>query len=174
MENTYAIELTQLESLYLSDALSMFTQGPPDALPSQASPYPGLLLKIGSAVLETEQRKAPVVVEVTIGELWIIREVAKSSVVVGNERVGLTLLLKIYGGIRTLAADSDVQLMVSAFGESMVDEPERSQFTAQLNQIRSGEDIGTGGKSNDNRETEDNSHKSSDTNENRSDNDASA
>ena len=174
MENTYAIELTQLESLYLSDALSMFTQGPPDALPNQVSPYPDLLLKIGSAVLETEQRKAPVVVELTIEELWIIREVAKSSVVVGNERVGLSLLLKIYGGIRTLAADSDVQLMVTAFGESMVDEPERSQFTVQLNQIRSGGDVGIGDESNDNRETEDNSHKSNDTNENRSDNDASA
>jgi len=54
MLDTFAIELTQLESLYLSDSISMFMQGTPDALPGQAMPFPNLLLKIGGAVLEEE------------------------------------------------------------------------------------------------------------------------
>ena len=144
MDTTYAIQLTQLESLYLSDALSMFTQGPPDALPGQAAPYPNLLLKIGGAVLETQQRSAPVSLSLSPCELWVIREVAKSSVVVGNERVGLSLLTKVYEGIRALAAQSDVQSVVNAFGEVVDDEPGKGEYVAQLKQIGRNEGLESG------------------------------
>jgi len=106
MPNTYAVQLTQLESLYLSDSMSMFTQGPPDALPGQVSPYPTLIQKIGGAVLETHQHKRAVTVQFDLGELWMVREVIRSSVVIGNERVGLKLLLKVYRGLRALSAES--------------------------------------------------------------------
>ena len=49
---------------------------------------PDLLLKIGGAVLETDQHDVPAVVYLSLAELWMIREVTKSSVVVGSERVG--------------------------------------------------------------------------------------
>ena len=136
MPANYPVLLTQLETLYLSDALSMFTQGPPDALPGQASPYPNLLLKICGAVLESEQQKAPVNVHLSLNELWMIRESAKTSVVVGNERVGLSLLLKVYSGIRALTAESDMQSVVNTFGEVAVDEPGKSEYAAKLEQIK--------------------------------------
>ena len=139
MEATYPIELTLLEGLYLSDSLSMFSQGPPDVLSEQASPYPNLLLKIGSAVLELDQQETPVSVCLGLNELWMIREVAKSSAVIGGERVGINLLLKVYRGIRNLTAGSDVDSAVSSFGEVAEDEPGKDEYTAELSKIRDGE-----------------------------------
>ena len=135
MVATYSIQLTQLEGLYLSDALSMFTQGPPDEL-GQGSPYPDLLLKIGSAVLETAQYKAPVTVHLSLVELWMVREVAKSSVVVGNERVGLSLLLKAYEGLRALVAQADMQGLVDDFGEVTGFEPGKADYATQMAQLK--------------------------------------
>jgi hypothetical protein len=149
MSNTYAVQLTQLESLYLSDSMSMFTQGPPDALPGQVSPYPALILKIGGAVLETYQHQRPVTVHLDIGELWMVREVTKSSVVIGSERVGLNLLLKVYKGIRALSAESDMQSVVNFYGEVIDDEPGRSKYAAQLERIKGGGELDSGDVSSD-------------------------
>ncbi len=145
MSDTYPIELSHLESLFLSDSLSIFTQGPPDAPLNQLSPYPTLLLKIGGAVLETEQLKAAAKVSMGLTELWMIREVTKSSVVVGSERVGLNLLLKVYEGIRALSAEPDMQSVVSVFGEVLEDEPGKKEFAAQLERIREGGELESGG-----------------------------
>lgn len=145
MPNTFGIQLTQLESLYLSDSISMFMQGTPDALPGQTMPYPNLLLKIGGAVLETEQQKAEAMIHVSLADLWVIREVTKSSAVIGSERVGLNLLLKVYTGIRELSAETDMQFVVSAFGEVMEDEPGKSEYSVQLERIRNGGELYSGG-----------------------------
>ncbi|MCI0438693.1 MAG: hypothetical protein L0177_06125 [Chloroflexi bacterium] len=135
MANTYSLQLTQLESLYLSDALSMFTQPPPDEA-GQGTPYPNLLLKIGGAILEGDRTKAPSTVNLSLPELWIVREVAKSSVVVGNERVGLSLLLKTYEGLRALVAESDMQSVVDDLGEVEDDEPGKADYAARLAQLK--------------------------------------
>ena len=135
---TCALEITQMESLYLSDSLSMFMQGPPDSIPGQASPYPTLLLKIGGAVLETDQQKHPVSIQVGLPELWVLRELTKSSVVMGSERVGLNLLIKVYAGIQVLAAESDVHSAVSVFGEVIDVEPGKNEYATQLERIRNG------------------------------------
>jgi hypothetical protein len=145
MPNTYPMQLTQLESLYLSDSISMFTQGPPDALPGQMSPFPNLLLKIGGAVLETEQQKSAATVHFNLSELWMIREITKSSAVVGSERVGLNLLMKIYNGIRALSADADMQSVVNYFGEVIDNEPGKSEYAAQLERIKEGGELSSGG-----------------------------
>ena len=145
MSDTYPIELSHLESLFLSDSLSIFTQGPPDAPLNQLSPYPTLLLKIGGAVLETEQLKCSAKVSMAIAELWMIREVTKSSVVVGSERVGLNLLLKVYEGIRSLSAEPGMQSVVSVFGEVLENEPGKKEFAAQLERIREGGELESGG-----------------------------
>ncbi len=172
MATTYPIQLSQLESLYLSDAMSMFTQGPPDALPDQASPYPTLLLKIGSAILESEQHKAPATVYLSLGDLWTMREVAKSSVVVGGERVGLNLLLKIYAGIRALTAEFDMHSLVSNFGETAHDEAGKSEYSAQLAKIKDGKDFDVEDESDNEGEEDGTSHKSGSTNQNGADNGA--
>lgn len=148
MPNTYPIQLTQLESLYLSDSISMFTQGPPDALPGQISPFPNLLLKIGGAVLETEQQKSPATAHLNLSELWMIREITKSSAVIGSERVGLNLLMKIYNGIRALSADADMQSVVNYFGEVIDNEPGKSEYAAQLERIKDGGELSSGGVNN--------------------------
>ena len=174
MATTYPVQLTQLECLYISDTLSMFTQGPPDELPSQGSPYPNLLLKIGSAVLETEQQKAPVELQFSLNELWVIREIAKSSVVVGGERVGLNLLLKIYQGIRALIAESDVQAVVNDLGEVLDYEPGKVEYAIQLANIKNNEyqDSSGNGGSDDGSEIIGGNYESNDSNESRPDNDA--
>ena len=145
MSDTYPMELSHLESLFLSDSLSIFTQAPPDAPINQLSPYPTLLLKIGGAVLETEQLKAPAQLSLGLAELWMIREVTKSSVVVGSERVGLNLLIKVYEAIRALSAEPDMQSVVSAFGEVLEVEPGKKEFAAQLERIREGVQLESGG-----------------------------
>lgn len=146
MKATYPVEITQLEGLFLSDALSMFSQGPPDAMSEQASPYPDLLLKIGSAVLELDRNKTPVTVCFDLNELWMMREVSKSSVVVGGERVGINLLVKVYSAIRSLSAGSDVDSAVDNFGEVSVEEPGKEVYASQLSQIRDNADRSEGGQ----------------------------
>lgn len=138
MAATYPIELTQLEGFYLSDALSMFAQGPPDEA-VHGAPYPNLLLKIGGAILETDKSKAPATVHLTLAELWVMREVAKSSVVIGNERVGLSLMLKAYEGLRALVAESDMQGLVGDMGEVKDDEPGKASYAARLAKLRDGQ-----------------------------------
>lgn len=176
MQSTFAIQLTQLESLYLSDSISMFMQGTPDSLPGQTMPYPNLLLKIGGAVLETEQLRDTATVHVSLADLWIIREVTKSSAVIGSERVGLNLLMKAYTGILALSAETDMQSVVSAFGEVIDDEPGKSEYSAQLERIRNGGDLSplqTGGDDDErNADQGDGDEQPHDADENRPDHDA--
>ena len=89
--------------------------------------------------------KAAAEVSMTIAELWMIREITKSSVVVGSERVGLNLLLKVYEGIRALSAEPDMQSVVSAFGEVLENEPGKKEFAVQLERIREGGELESGG-----------------------------
>ena len=154
MKTSYLIKLTLLESLYLSDSLSMFTQGPPEVLSESASPLPELLLKIGAAVLETDRTKEPVEVALSLHELWIVREVAKSSVVVGSERVGLNLVIKVYEGLRQFAAAPDVDSVVGAFGEVSRNEPDRREYEAKLRALSGKEDLESGGRSDDETDSE--------------------
>lgn len=96
----YKLILTPLEVGYLSDALSAYA-GP---LPgTRTTPYPDLLKKVGSAFLEVNNEKhdgnETTFIMVTLDELWIIREFAKTSVMVGNEKVGMSLAVKSYSGI---------------------------------------------------------------------------
>lgn len=173
MLSTFAIELTQLESLYLSDSISMFMQGTPDALPGQAMPFPNLLLKIGGAVLETAGQRDTAIAHVSLADLWVIREITKSSVVVGSERVGMNLLFKAYTGILALCAESDMQSVVSTYGEVIDDEPGKSEYSAILELIKNGGELVPGGDDdlrNTNQTHGDN--QSNDADENRPDHDA--
>ncbi|HZX50297.1 MAG TPA: hypothetical protein VFE94_04125 [Candidatus Paceibacterota bacterium] len=134
--DTFPMELTPGEILYLSDHLSMFGQGPPDALPGQNSPYPQLLTKICSALLETVSTEKPTTVRMELSELWIIREVAKSNVMVGHEQVGLQLVGKVCAGILGLTANEYVEEAVKQWGE--VAEDELSFEQAQATKTKGG------------------------------------
>ncbi|KKK44353.1 hypothetical protein LCGC14_3167250, partial [marine sediment metagenome] len=97
MEKTYPIVIGAPEALYLSDAVSMFTKGPPLAGDEQSGVFPRLLVKIGACVLYTDTNKGTAAtLELTDDELWAVREVAKSSVYIGSEKVGLKLLVKVF------------------------------------------------------------------------------
>ena len=154
MNTSYSIQLTLLESLYLSDSLSMFTQGPPEVLSESASTIQDLLLKVGAVVLETDRTKEPVDVALALHELWIVREVAKSSVVVGSERVGLNLVIKVYEGLRHLAAAADVDSVVGALGEVTRNEPDRREYEEKLRALSGKGDLESGGGSDDETDSE--------------------
>ena len=153
VKTSYSIQLTLLESLYLSDSLSMFAQGPPEVL-SETTSLQDLLLKVGAAVLETDRTKEPVDVALALHELWIVREVAKSSVVVGSERVGLNLVIKVYEGLRHFAAAADVDSVVGALGEVSRNEPDRREYEAKLRTLSENGDLESGGGSDDETDSE--------------------
>ena len=105
----YKTEITYNEGLYLSSVLSMHHKGPPDSTYDVI--YPNLLLKLGGAILESNESetKRPATVHLTEQELWVVREMAKSHVTVGTEKVGLNLLIKAYTGLLQLRAESVTQ-----------------------------------------------------------------
>lgn len=131
---TYPIEITKLESVYLSDAISVFAPGPPGTGDHEA--YPMLLMKILSAFLEADTDGQPVVIHVSQAELWMIREVAKSSVMIGAEKVGLNLLTKVAKGLLAVTADADVHDAVARFGETRLQEPGKAKYVSKLRKLR--------------------------------------
>lgn len=94
----------------------MHSPGPAD---NQECIYPDLLLKLGSVVVELDARREQAnqgdkgdksidgkgdsvlsaEAALTEGELWCVRECAKSTVMYGNEAVGISLLVKAYKGL---------------------------------------------------------------------------
>lgn len=112
----HTVEITFREALYLSDALSCHAEGPK----GQGSAYPDLLLKLGSAILQADPESSPVgekpavMVAFSWPELWIIREAAKTSAAVGQERVGFNLLRKVYRALQTLSAEMEAGSALAA------------------------------------------------------------
>ncbi len=126
-----ALELTRAECLYLSDVLSFQASGP-----RQEGDGAGLLLKIGAAFLETAPEKPPVSIQVSGDELWMIREVAKSGVALGTEKVGLNLMAKVYQGLLSLYAQPELKSVIELLGESTTEEPERAKYQQRLEQFQ--------------------------------------
>ena len=91
------MKLTHAEALYLYDTLYLPEGGSRD-----------LLLKVGGAIMLTKDR-GDTNVEFTLSELWSIREQAKSSVVVGQEKVGLNLIYKLAPLLGKLMRGYDIE-----------------------------------------------------------------
>lgn len=87
-----------------------------------------LLLKIGGAILAIEEDKAITSIDVclTEEELWVIREVAKSSVKVGNEQVGLNLKKKVYRALREIGGKDFTEEL--PFSSEPIDETWREKL----------------------------------------------
>lgn len=118
----YAVELTRKEALFLSDQISAFS--PPPEMETQSwPPLRELVLKLGAVLHEHHDDRTPCVVHFTGPELWLMREYAKSTVMVGGEKVGLELLMKIYQGLLAIAADVEIDAAVNQCGEVVQDEP---------------------------------------------------
>lgn len=130
---TVPIELTRNEAMYLSDALSFASRGPRE---QTEGAYPTLLLKIGAAFLESAPEKPPVTVHFTPDELWMLREVSKSGVALGTEKVGLNLLTKVYAALLSVDAAAQVESAVSMLGETETDEPNKASYREQLERLR--------------------------------------
>ncbi len=147
MTDTYPLKLTLLESFYLSDAISEHTPNlpPPDG---EFHAYRDFIPKLGGAVLEIEQTKKDVTVEMTNTELRIIREVSKSSVMYGSEKVGMNLMLKVYKGLRTLAADGYIN-----DNDGMEEGPKltKSELQSKMNEFNRQEGLTQEGNSDDER-----------------------
>ena len=108
-EPSYTLRLTVKEILFIDDSLSLLvstadqsrTVALRSTMPSNTIGSPiDFIQKIGVAVLEITTRDFPkngkVTVEVSDMELLLLREIAKSHILLGDDVVGLTLKTKVY------------------------------------------------------------------------------
>jgi len=107
------LPLTRNEALYLSDSITLLMEHIPEQgrihvparqlMPQAGVPVPlDLIQKIGLAVLLTtntleEEEDTLYEIEVTVADLFLLRECCQSFIKVNNELVGFNLLRKIYG-----------------------------------------------------------------------------
>lgn len=100
METTHIIKMTNGELLFLDDSFSTLMPWPEEIKFNPAD----VLRKIGHGLEATAPPlgtpKAEV--EITVGEAWMIREVAKSYAAMGTEKVGLNLKAKAFEAIFAL------------------------------------------------------------------------
>ena len=104
------VSLTKLELLYIDDNLT------PEIVDTSQTNRPqfssgaigttrDFISLIGSSIVDLEESKSDAMfVSLTEENLWTLREIAISSVVVGSERVGLNIKVKIYQAFRELAS----------------------------------------------------------------------
>jgi len=106
-----ALPLTRNEALYLSDSVTLLMEHIPEQgkihmparqlMPQAGVPVPlDLIQKIGLAVLVTtssfEEDDILFDLEVTVADLFLLRECCQSFIKINNELVGFNLLRKIY------------------------------------------------------------------------------
>lgn len=108
-----SLPLTRNEALYLSDSMTLLMEHIPEQgkihmparqlMPQAGVPVPlDLIQKIGLAVLLTtntleEEEDTLYEIDVTVADLFLLRECCQSFIKVNNELVGFNLLRKIYG-----------------------------------------------------------------------------
>ena len=118
--NTFKIlELTRNEALYLSDSVTLLMEHTPEQgrihvparqlMPQAGVPVPlDLIQKIGLAVLVTtnkmEEDDSIFELDITIADLFLLRECCQSFIKINDEMVGFNLLRKIY----ELVLDEDI------------------------------------------------------------------
>ena len=104
------LSLTRNEALYLSDSITLLMEITPESgkvqipakhlLPQGTVPVPvDLIQTIGMAVLLTTQDKwalEEAVVQISVADLFLLRECCQSYIKVNQEYVGFNLLRKIY------------------------------------------------------------------------------
>lgn len=127
---SYAADFSFLELVYLSDALGMHNPGPE----SGDRPYPDLLEIIlgGIAARPAGEPDWRWTAKLTLMEWWMVREVSKSSVAVGSEKVGLNLLIKCAKAITALKADPVLHDAAMIVGDAEGQDPEIADQRTKL------------------------------------------
>lgn len=93
------MKLTKQEALYLADMVSIHVAPPPGPL-NASSPFPEMVLKIMEAIVAHEDGSYEVIhatevhTDFTYDELMLVYEYVRSSMVIGEEKVGYNLLVK--------------------------------------------------------------------------------
>lgn len=133
--DSFTTKLTPRMALYLADAL----EAPLDE--EAVAGWHNLVLKVYGAlpdcIDEAGLKGEAQEVTFTHGDLWFIREKAKSFAMQGQERVGLALLQMVREGLLRFAADPEVHEAEMQVGSSAqgIDEPSFAQLKA-ANKIR--------------------------------------
>jgi hypothetical protein len=130
VNEAYTLDLTRNESKFLLDAISIMT---PLMEREEAEV---LVLKIGAAFLDTEQGARDGRVALSVRELWVLKEVTKSAVMVGQEPVGLQILQRVIEGLLTLSSQSDVRAAVAPFGEGNAAETDKNDVKRWMEDFR--------------------------------------
>lgn len=108
------VELTINELLFIDDEITVFdphsseeivTLRMTNANPATIGVHIETMRKIGGAILEALDRKENVKVDLEFYELLLIRELARSTKVVGGEQVGLDLKKKVYQALQHIEVE---------------------------------------------------------------------
>ena len=150
-----SLVLTRNEALFLSDTVTLLMEHIADPgkaqlpmrhlLPQAVIPVPiDLIQKIGFAVLLTTDRndiKSQAPIDVTIADLFLLRECCQSYIKVNQELVGFNLLRKIYELIleRDLKERQDIERITKDIDTSVLNrtniEELRRKYTNHLKNI---------------------------------------
>lgn len=138
LEATQPVALSQLEALYLWDSVSEFAQVPTGNIDQSTgqqntrSVFPEFHEKINVAVIETETGKGPATIHVTETELWAMREVIKSSAVIGSERVGVLLALKVAKALTDMKRGYNVADLASMLQDVSIGEDKEADHEPDI------------------------------------------
>ena len=112
--NKAIVELKELEALYLWDNLSI--EAEPPALPFQDASFPDMFLQINECIAATKGDTTKTYpCEFTLADLWLIKEVTKSSAQVGQARVGIEIIHKIIPAIKELSQTDEINELESMY-----------------------------------------------------------
>ena len=113
-EDKVVVELKELEALYIWDNLSI--QEEPPAIPFQEPSFPGLFLQINECIAATKGDTTKTYpCEFTLADLWLIKEVTKSSAMVGQVRVGMAIIHLIIPAIKALSQTEEINELESLY-----------------------------------------------------------
>lgn len=113
-DESYMVILTKKEARYLLDAVPLINSL------MEREEAETLLLKLGAAFLGTDAGEETAIA-FTQRDLWVLKEVTKTAVTVGDEPVGMNLMRRIMGGLIHLSAQTEVHTAVTRLGDGGAD-----------------------------------------------------
>ena len=127
MDQAYQVEVTRNEARFLLDAVSLTNPL------AEREETERLVLKIAAAFLECEgASKGTAPVAFSASELWVLKEVTKSAVTIGQEPVGMQLLRRISQGLLSLSAPPEVHAALAGFGDAGKEEADAEDVKRRM------------------------------------------